>query len=629
MDRNTVLGLVIIGAILIGFSIFTRPSKEQIEAAKRKADSIAKVEQLKALETRDTNRTTVLSSATTNSSAKDSSNMMVKMDQLGVFASGISGKNDYVTLENDMMRVKLSLKGGRPYAVELKGYKTYDSLPLILFSGDSTVFSLDFFAQNRNISTQDLYFTAVETPAFQDAGKDSVRAVLRLNAGEGKYIEYVYTLRNNSHRLGFSINLVGLSDIIAPNTSALDLRWEAKIPQIEKVWKNENTYTTVFYKYFQGEVESLKPASRKGEELQQLPARVKWIAFKQQFFSSVLIAQDNFLNAEVKYTSFPEKSKYISYCSAQASLPYSAGEDQHIDMSFYFGPNHYNTLKKEGEDLKELVILGKWIIKWVNQFLIIPIFNFLNDFITSYGLIIFILTIIIKTLLLPLTYGSYRSMAKMRVLKPQIDDINAKIPKEKNMERQQAMMALYKKAGVNPMGGCLPLVLQMPILFAMFRFFPTSIELRQQGFLWATDLSSYDSIFSWSANIPVLSSIYGNHISLFTILMTVTTILSIKQNAQATAASSNQIPGMQTMMYIMPVMFMFFLNSFSAALTYYYFLTNVITFAQNWLFKRMINEDALLLKINENKKKPVKKSKFQMALEEASKRQGVNSPRKK
>ncbi|MFN8207072.1 MAG: membrane protein insertase YidC [Bacteroidales bacterium] len=629
MDRNTVFGLVLIGAILIGFSIFTRPSKEQIEAAKRKADSIAQVEQLKALEMRDTNRITTLSPANASVTEKDSSTIAARIDQLGVFASGINGANEFVTLENDLMRVKLSLKGGRPYSVELKGYKTYDSLPLVLFSGDSAVFSLDFFAQNRNISTQDLYFTPFETPVFQEAGKDSVRAVLRLSAGQGKYIEYVYTLANNSNRLGFNINLVGLSDVIAANTSALDLRWEAKIPQIEKVWKNENTYTTVFYKYYQGEVESLKPASRSGEESEQLPARVKWIAFKQQFFSSVLIAQDNFLNAAVKYKSYPEKSKSISYCSALASIPYNSGEDQHINLSFYFGPNHYNTLKKEGEDLKELVFLGKWIIKWVNQFLIIPIFNFLNDFISSYGLIILILTIIIKTLLLPLTYGSYKSMAKMRVLKPQIDEINAKIPKEKNMERQQAMMALYKKAGVNPMGGCLPLVLQMPILFAMFRFFPTSIELRQQGFLWATDLSSYDSIYQWSANIPILSSIYGNHISLFTILMTVTTILSIKQNSQATAASSNQIPGMQTMMYIMPVMFMFFLNSFSAALTYYYFLTNVITFAQNWLFKKMINEDALLLKINENKKKPVKKSRFQMALEEASKRQGVNLPKKK
>ncbi len=301
----------------------------------------------------------------------------------------------------------------------------------------------------------------------------------------------------------------------------------------------------------------------------------------------------------------PEPSPYLRKFSTVLGVPYNPIADNTIGLSFYFGPNHFNTLKKEGDDLQELVILGKWIVKWINQFVIIPIFNFLNRFIHNYGIIILILTIIIKSALLPLTYRSYLSMAKMRVLKPMIDEINAKIPKEKAMERQQATMNLYKKAGVNPMGGCLPMLLQFPILFAMFRFFPTSFELRQQGFLWATDLSTYDSIYSWSTHIPILSNIYGNHISLFTILMTVTTLMSIKMNNQA-SASSTQMPGMQTMMYIMPVMFMFFLNNFSAALTYYYFLTNVITFGQNYLFKKMINEEELLAKLNENRKKPVK-----------------------
>ncbi|MFW6370078.1 MAG: membrane protein insertase YidC, partial [Bacteroidota bacterium] len=312
---------------------------------------------------------------------------------------------------------------------------------------------------------------------------------------------------------------------------------------------------------------------------------------------------------------------------AEIGVPYD-GAGTTIPLKFYFGPNHFNTLKKYDElELKELVNLGKSIIKWINQFVIIPIFNFFERFTGNYGLIILLLTIVIKTALFPLTYKSYLSQAKMRVLKPQIDEINERIPKDKAMERQQATMALYKKAGVNPMGGCLPMLLQMPILFAMFRFFPTSIELRQEGFLWATDLSTYDSILSWDAEIPLISRFYGNHISLFTILMTVSTMLTMKFNSAT--ASSNQMPGMKSMMYMMPIMFMFVLNNFSAGLTYYYFLANLITFGQNAIFKSFVDDEALLKKIQQKKAKPVKKSKFQQRLEEAAKQRGHYPPKKK
>jgi len=628
MDRNTFIGLILIGVIFIVFSILNKPSKEQLETAKRKADSIEAVQQLeqtKQLENQlvgDTLHKDTLSKAAAIELQKE------KLEnEMGVFSPSATGQTKFIILENDLLKLKISTKGGRPYSVQLKKYHTYDSLPLVLFDGDSTVFSIDFFAQNRIISSQNLYFIPQTSSQVLNASTDSATLALRVTVGEGKYIQYEYTMQPHSYRIGFRIKTVGMQDVIASNTNSLDLEWKILVPQQEKGRQNEDSYTTIFYKYKEGDVESMSARSKKEEEQAELNSKVKWVAFKQQFFSSVLIADDAFTNGQVKSRRIQEPNHYLRKFSALIGIPYYSDRDNTIDMSFFFGPNHFQTLKKQGDNLQELVIMGKWIVKWINQFVIVPIFNLLNRFISSYGLIILLLTIIIKTALLPLTYKSYLSTAKMRVLKPQIDEINARIPKEKAVERQQATMNLYKKAGVNPMGGCLPVLLQMPILFAMFRFFPTSIELRQQPFLWATDLSTYDSIFEWSAHIPILSAIYGNHISLFTILMTVTTILSIRFNNQSNA-SSTQMPGMQTMMYIMPIMFMFMLNNFSAALTYYYFLTNIITFGQNWLFNRMVNEDELLTKINSNKKKTVKKSRFQLALEEAAKRQGVKMPKK-
>jgi YidC/Oxa1 family membrane protein insertase len=304
-------------------------------------------------------------------------------------------------------------------------------------------------------------------------------------------------------------------------------------------------------------------------------------------------------------------------------VPFQRLSNETIKLKLFFGPNKFKLLKKYKEyQLESLVSLGKNIIRWINQFVIIPIFDWLSKFITNYGLIILLLTIIIKIGLLPLTYKSYLSQARMKVLKPQVDELTLKFPKGKELERQQATMALYKKAGVSPMGGCLPMLLQFPILFAMFKFFPTSIELRQEAFLWAKDLSTYDAIITWNQAIPIL----GNHISLFTVLMTVSTILSMKMSD---TSSSQQIPGMKTMMYVMPVMFMFMLNNFSAALTYYYFLANVITIGQNYLFKQFVDEKEILRKMEEKKAKPVKKSKFQQRIEEMSKQSGYKPARKK
>ena len=522
----------------------------------------------------------------------------------------------------------ISNKGARPWLVELKNYKTFDGKPLILFQGDSSLFDLNFYAQNRSISTENLFFEANSDQSKdiivnKTSGPQSIS--FKLSVGENQYMEYIYTVKPESYMVDFDIRLNGMDDVIAGNTSNLDLQWQIYSPAHEKGRANEQQYTSLYYKFYQDEVERLNPRKKNpgDEEEASAGTRLRWVAFKQQFFSAVLISDQYFDEGYFHYTNMPENSPYLKKFTAELAIPYKSDKDQTIDLGFYFGPNHYQTLRKQKIELEELIDLGGWLIKWINRFIIIPIFNWLNNFIGNYGIIILLLTIIIKLGLFPLTYRSYLSQAKMRVLKPQLDEINAKIPKEKAMERQQATMALYKKAGVNPMGGCLPMLLQFPILIAMFRFFPTSIELRQEGFLWAKDLSTYDSIMDLPFTIPF----YGDHVSLFTLLMTISTIITVKINNQTTSANT-QMPGMQTMMYIMPVMFMFILNSYSAGLTYYYFLANMITYGQNFIFKRFVNEEEILKKLNENKKKPVKKSGFQKRLEEAAKARGYKPSKK-
>lgn len=388
------------------------------------------------------------------------------------------------------------------------------------------------------------------------------------------------------------------------------------MPAFEKGRNAEKQYSGLYYKYHLDEVDWIKGAKDDSEDLR---TKVKWIGFKGQFFSSVFIADDAFASAlvEVKGES-SESSNFLAYNRAETVIPVDFSTNENIGFSFYFGPNHFFTLNRYDKalELNKLIPLGWGIFGWVNRIAVLPVFNFLEGFIGSYGIIILILTILIKLVLFPLTYKSYMSTAKMKVLKPQIDEINERIPKEKAMERQQATMALYKKAGVNPMGGCLPMLLQMPILIAMFNFFPVSIELRQESFLWATDLSTYDSIFDLPFNIPF----YGAHVSLFTLLMAATNMLYTKMNSEMTA-SANQMPGMKGMMYMMPVMFLFFFNNYASGLSYYYFVSTLITVGQTLLIRRFVDEKKLLKKIQANQKKPVKKSKFAQRLEEMTKQQ--------
>ncbi|HRX12365.1 MAG TPA: membrane protein insertase YidC, partial [Draconibacterium sp.] len=576
MDKKSIIGIVLIFAILVVFSIINQPSKEEIEATKHRRDSLALVEKQNELllQQQIQQQSEIENSTIGNDSINAENQLQKNTEQFGVFGSAALGNEEFYTLENNLMKITFSNKGGRIYSVELKNYQTNDSLPLILFDGPKTLFGLNFFARNRSIKTQDLYFspvvdkkaTVVSGPEVKigsegrikfnkenPGGKETVS--FRLEVAPGSFMEYDYTLEYNSFLVGFDVKMQGMNQYVAANQSYLDFNWSYEVPRQERISKfGEDNYTNINYKFFEDEVDNL--AKNKSDE-ENLTTRIKWIGFKQLFFNSTIISNESFASAQIKQDKYKDNPEYLANFYADISLPYEGKPSESIGMQFYFGPNHYQTLKQYDVSLESLVYLGYPVVREVNRFVIIPIFNFLRKYIDNFGIIILLLTIFIKTVLFPFTYKSYMSQAKMRVLKPEIDELNAKFGPDKMMEKQQATMALYKKAGVNPMGGCLPMLLQFPILIAMFFFFPTSIELRQESFLWATDLSTYDSIL----NLPFEIPFYGAHVSLFCLLMTITTIVSTSMNQQA--MSSNSMPGMKTMMYLMPVMFLFILNSYS------------------------------------------------------------------
>jgi YidC/Oxa1 family membrane protein insertase len=543
--------------------------------------------------------------------------------QYGPFAHAAAGEDGFITLENSKIELKISMKGGKVYSARLKEYTTHDSLPLILFSGDSTSFGFNFFtSDNKAVITNNLYFTPVSDERHYVAESEPQSVVMRLDAGEDRYIEYKYTLSPEKYNVVFGVTFRNMTEILPANQNSITLDWRMFVPQQEKGRLNEDKYTTIKYKYYQDDVDGMPLQSRKEVETVDLKTRLSWIAFVDQFFSSVLITDDYFLNGTVTSTKTLTSPKYIRYFTAEVGVPFTPGPEAKIEMRLFYGPNHISTLRKEGLELDKIVFLGKNIIGWISRFVIIPVFNWLEKYIKSYGLIILILTILIKIVLFPLTFKSFQSQAKMMVLKPLVDEIGKKYPKKEDaMKKQQATMDLYKRAGINPMGGCLPTLLQFPILFAMFRFFPVSIELRHQGFLWATDLSTYDSILKLPFTVPM----YGDHVSLFTLLMTASSLLTMKMSGSS--ANQDQ-PGMKMMMYMMPIMFMVLLNNWSSGLTYYYFLANMLTWVQNIISKRFIDQQKVLAAIEENRKKPVKKSKWQQRLEEAARSRGVNPPRR-
>ncbi len=616
MDRNSIIGLLLIGLILIGFSIWNQPSAEEMAVRQRQTDSI-EAATLKAKQDELLNRQTPVQKPATAALDSLANDTLANLDSLksdvlerefGVFALAATGTEQFLTLENDVLKITFTNKGGRVKAVELKNYKTYDQQPLILFESDSTVFGLNFFAQNRNISTENLFFEPV--------GQTKHKISYRLKTSGAGYIENEFTLPPTGYLVDFNINLSGMEQVVASNLSYLELDWRQNIYKKEKSVQAERNNSTIYYKYPDDEASYL---SETKDDDENLTTKVKWVSFKQQYFNTTLIAKNDFDKPTKLSTIHHEgKDSLAKYMQASFTIPYSHKPFESFEMSFYFGPNHYQTLKQLDMGMERLVPLGWGIFGWVNRFVVIPIFNFLNKFNLNYGIIILILTIVIKLMLLPFTYKAYLSTAKMKVLKPEMDEIQAK-HKEDPMKGQQELLSLYKKAGVSPLGGCLPMVLQMPILIAMFRFFPASIELRQEGFLWADDLSTYDSILNLPFNIPF----YGDHVSLFTILMTISTLMYTYLNSQMTAAN----PQMKWVMYLMPVMFLGIFNNYSAGLSYYYFLANMISFGQQFLFRAAVDEKAIHAKIQENKKKPQSqtKSKFQQRLEQMARDKGINT----
>ncbi|MCU4157521.1 membrane protein insertase YidC [Carboxylicivirga sp. A043] len=604
MDRNSITGIILITVILAFFWWINKPSEEQLAQQQHRRDSIAMVEKTRA-EAEAQAALVKEQQAQKAEATKDSSTIAAeKTSRYGLFAEASEGQQSFVTLENNLVKIKISTKGARIYSVVLKEYNTFEGNPVELMSGDQNRFGFYFTHSNRNFHTNDLFFNVAKS--------SSNKADFVIKAAEGEMV-FSYELPDNSYMADFNITTRDMGSIMTTSTGSLGLEWNMRMDAQEKAPDFERQRSGVYFKFAQEDVDHINAAS---SDTEKLSTKVQWVAFKDQFFSSVFIAKDNFLSGEVS-TEGPEdkNERLIMNAKAQLNVPYTGNDN--LGFHFYFGPNDFKELQPYEEEyqLRQLVYLGWGPLRYINLG-VIEVFHFFEGFIRNYGLIILLLTILIKLILFPLTYKSYVSTAKMKVLKPQIEEINNKIPKEKAMERQQATMALYRKAGVNPMGGCLPMLLQMPILFAMFQFFPASIELRGEAFLWAEDLSSYDSIFQLPFEIPF----YGDHVSLFCLLMAITNIVYTKINQEMTQ-SSQQMPGMKGMMYMMPVMFLFFFNNYASGLSYYYFISTLITIGQTLLIRRFVDEDALLAKLNANKKKPVKKSKFQQRLEDMQKQQ--------
>ena len=602
-DYNSLIGFALIGIVLFWF-LNEQAKVEEVMLQKATEEVQTKVEI-----TKNENDISVLS-ALNDSSSYVSSDLK---EAYGAF-SGAASKEDLSEkfyLENDLIKVEVAARGARVTSVYLKEYQTHDSLPLNLLREDSSHFNFTFWAQNRRLQTSDFVFDASQS---QLSGKQLLS--MRMNVSEGRYLEFSYALAPNSYKVEYTLNLVGLDGLIESNTP-IEFDWSAAIPRQELSKYNEATNTSAYY-YADGEVDYLSSMSNDSERVTD----TDWIAFKSQYFSTVLKTQNLSKEIALSTIDIPGSDRFLKMLSASTNLNYIGGT-QSYSMDWYFVPNHVKTLKSYGIGLEELVPLGWSIIGWINKYVVINIFNTFEAWGWGYGLIIFMMALLIKIALFPFTYKSYSSMAKMRVLKPQVDAINEKY--EDQMKRQQEMMALYKQTGVNPLGGCVPMLFQMPILFALFRFFPASIELRQQGFLWATDLSTYDSILDLGFNIPF----YGDHVSLFTLLMTATTVLQMKYS-NSMSGSNAQMPQMKYMMYFMPVIFLGVMNSYAAALSYYYFLANLITFGQQKLIGSMIDDSVLLAKMEEKKQNtPVKgKSKFQARLEKMMKEQQEAQKRK-
>jgi len=646
MNRNTIIGLVLIFAIFIGWSYWMQPSEEELEVQRQEQVAAARQDSINRAGNKARERALaeapkeeVVVEQTSQIPDDTNPDFQQLSKEYGAFGHSGQGAEDLITVENDVMKITFTSKGGRIAAVELKNYKTYDSLPLVLFNADSARFGYSFYSQGVHLNTNELYFQAFLPASHQTAdhyinvsGEDSTQLIMRLFAdasseavNPNKYFEFAYTIYGDKYMLDYALEVKGLgSDVSSRIPGFLELEWLTYLRKQEKT-VDRLSGTTIYYRANDNEVDYL---SESDEDEESFADKLEWVSLKQRFFSTSLIIDDAFFdNPKLAHSTAltPNSDRYLKSMLVLLDVPVQGFDNSRSDFRFYFGPNDYNILRSYKLDLERQIPLG-WsffLLQWINRFVVIPVFTWLGHYGWNYGIVILLLTIMLKIVLFPIAYKTYRSTAKMRVLKPEIDEISKKFPKkEDSMKKQQATMALYKKAGVNPMAGCVPMLLQFPILIALFRFFPSSIELRQQSFLWAHDLSSYDSI----ATLPFEIPFYGDHVSLFTLLMTVSTIIYTWMNNQM-MSSSQQMPGMKTMMYLMPIMFLGMFNNYASGLSYYYFLANIITFGQMFVIRRTINEDKIYKKLQENKKKPKKQSGFQKRLEDAARKR--NKPSKK
>lgn len=614
MNKSSIVGFAIIGLILLGFSWYNSVQYRKQQREAFVADSIAAArlaEQMRAEQA-------AMAAFADSTGAGDAVNEGQSVDEpAAVYKDSLMEKafrkeEAYHTIENEKLKVVFTTRGAQMYSALIKPYFKYDSSALYFIRPGKSAYNVEFFT-DQNISTEELVFDIAEST--------DTSVTMRLNFQNGGYVEQKYWLEPESFIVRNNLAFVGMEGIIPRNVTSIDMDWGLEVPRIEKSYKTERQYSRMDYKY-PGE-KKIEKLGKNGKDVTdaRVGTKISWFAFQQHFFSAFMVSDKDFSNSEFSMVFREENDPEgtLMTCVANVSVDYDPGQRVDYPFDFYIGPNHYQTLKSSGDGFENIVQLGGWLASKINKWVIIPFFNWLHEYIANFGIIILLMTLCIKLVLSPLTFKSYSSSAKMGVIKPEIDKINQKYPKQEDaMKKQQAMMELYKRAGISPMGGCLPMLLQLPILYAMFRFFPTSFELRQQGFLWVDDLSTYDSIWNFGFRVPLL----GDHLSLLSLLMAISMFLYSKINS-AQMSTDPSMKGMKFMtLWLMPIMMFFFCNNLSSGLSYYYMLSNIITIFQTWVIKRFfIDENKIHARLAAKASEPVKKSKFMQRLEAAQKAQ--------
>ena len=603
MDKNTVIGFILIAVILFGFTFYQKRQATKAAEWQAQQDSIALANRLPE----DT--VEIVPALPVQAPAPAPETDIYKDESLN---SLHGGEGTIVNLENDKIILSLNSKGAQPWSVEVKDYRNYDSTALQIFKAGGSEYSVSIYT-GEYIQTRDFNFQIAELT-------DSSVA-FRLPFSGGGYIEQLYVLHEGQYMVDNVLSFNGMESIIPRNVYSVDIDWAVTIPRMEKSYKNESQYSKLDF-YQPGDKKPVEMGrGRNGNKT--AASRLSWFAFQQQFFSAIMTSKGDFASGKfaVNFVNQDDPSHNLMVCNAALRQEFTRGGRVEMPFQFYFGPSDFKTLKSYNQKYEKIIPLGGWLVGWFTKFVIIPLFDFLSRYIANYGLIILIMTIIIKLVVLPFTYKSYASSAKMQALQPEMEKINKRYPNQEDaMKKQQATSNLYKRAGVSPMGGCLPTLLTFPILWAMFRFFPASIQLRQQPFLWADDLSAPDSIIDFGSRIPLL----GDHLSLFALLMAITMWAYSKITvSQQTAPNDPNAKSMQFMsVWMMPIMMFFICNNLSSALSYYYLISQLISMAQILVIRKwFVDKDAILEKVRASEGKPLPKSKWEQRLEEAQKMQ--------